>query len=147
MITNTRFASRVFLLAGIYGILVLSPQYLVESGVGMAPPEPIRNPEHFYGFVGLALVWQFVFLLISRNVARYRPLMLIAVLEKLAFGLPVLLLYMRGRVTAAVLSFGLIDLVLGVLFVAAYFASRPEPETEPEPMPLPVPVESPVQKG
>jgi hypothetical protein len=113
MMSNERFASRVFLLAGIYGILVLAPQYLAESGIGMAPPEPIRTPEHFYGFIGLALVWQFVFLLISRDVARYRPLMLIAVLEKAAFGIPVLLLWMRGRVAASVLSFGLIDLVLG----------------------------------
>lgn len=124
MISNPKFASRVFLLAGIYGILVLAPQYLAESGAGLALPEPIRNPEHFYGFVGLALVWQLVFLLISRDVERYRPLMLLAVLEKLAFGVPVLILYARGRVNAIVLSFGLIDLVLGVLFLAAFFAGR-----------------------
>ena len=124
MATNPRFASRVFLVAGIYGILVLAPQYLAESGAGLALPEPIRNPEHFYGFVGLALVWQLVFLLIARDVERYRPLMLIAVLEKLAFGLPVLILYARGRVNAIVLSFGLIDLVLGVMFLAAYVAGR-----------------------
>lgn len=114
----------MFLLAGIYGILVLTPQYLAESGAGLALPEPIRNPEHFYGFVGLALVWQLVFLLIARDVERYRPLMLLAVLEKLAFGVPVLILYARGRVNAIVLSFGLIDLVLGVLFLAAFFAGR-----------------------
>lgn len=123
MMTNTKFASRVFLLAGIYGIIVLAPQYLAESGMGQLP-EPIRSPEHFYGFVGLALVWQLVFLLIARDVKRYRPVMLLAVLEKLAFGVPVVILYARGRVAAAVLSFGLIDLVLGFLFVAAFFASR-----------------------
>src|SRR5687768_8794387 len=103
MLSNPKFASRVFLLAGLYGILVLAPQYLAESGAGLALPEPIRNPEHFYGFVGLALVWQLVFLLISRDVERYRPLMLVAVLEKLAFGMPVLILYARGRVNAVVL--------------------------------------------
>lgn len=124
MLSNPKFASRVFLLAGIYGILVLAPQYLAESGAGLALPEPIRNPEHFYGFVGLALVWQAVFLLISRDVERYRPLMLLAVLEKLAFGVPVLILYARGRVNAIVLSFGLIDLVLGILFLAAFFSGR-----------------------
>ena len=130
MRSNPKFASRVFLLAGIYGILVLAPQYLAESGAGMALPEPIRHPEHFYGFVGVALAWQLVFLLIARDVERYRPLMLIAVLEKLAFGVPVLILYARGRVNAIVLSFGLIDLVLGVLFVAAFFASRQESTAE-----------------
>ena len=124
MLSNPKFASRVFLLAGIYGILVLAPQYLAESGAGLGLAEPIRNPEHFYGFVGLALVWQLVFILISRDVDRFRPLMLLAVLEKLAFGVPVLILYARDRVNTIVLAFGLVDLVLGVLFLAAFFSGR-----------------------
>lgn len=124
MLSNPKFASRLFLFAGIYGILVLAPQYLAETGAGLALPEPIRNPEHFYGFVGLALVWQLVFILISRDVERFRPLMLLAVLEKLAFGVPVLVLYARDRVNAIVLAFGLVDLVLGVLFLAAFFSGR-----------------------
>lgn len=124
MLSNPKFPSRLFLLAGIYGILVLAPQYLAETGAGLALPEPIRNPEHFYGFIGLALVWQLVFILISRDVERFRPLMLLAVLEKLAFGVPVLVLYARDRVNAIVLAFGLVDLVLGVLFLAAFFSGR-----------------------
>lgn len=124
MLSNPKFASRLFLFAGMYGILVLAPQYLAETGAGLALPEPIRNPEHFYGFVGLALVWQLVFILISRDVDRFRPLMLLAVLEKLAFGVPVLVLYARDRVNAIVLGFGLVDLVLGVLFLAAFFSGR-----------------------
>lgn len=124
MLSNPKFASRLFMFAGMYGILVLAPQYLAETGAGLALPEPIRNPEHFYGFVGLALVWQLVFILISRDVDRFRPLMLLAVLEKLAFGVPVLVLYARDRVNAIVLGFGLVDLVLGVLFLAAFFSGR-----------------------
>ena len=72
-----RFAKRVFLLAGIYGLVVLLPQHVVEWGL----PAPIAQPEHFYGFIGVALSWQFVFLLIARDVQRYRPLMLMGVLE------------------------------------------------------------------
>ncbi len=117
------FAARVFLVAGIYGILVLLPQYLLETGLIPSPPGPITRPEHFYGFVGLALVWQFAFLLISRDVQRYRPLMPICVLETLAFGIPVLLLFATGRVGADVLAFGCIDLILGALFIMAYRAT------------------------
>jgi len=113
-----RYARRVFLIAGIYGIAVLLPQYFLELFLEL--PEPITRPEQFYGFVGVALVWQFAFLLIASDVRRYRPLMVIAVLEKLSFGLPVLLLYATGRVEATVLGAGLIDLVLGALFVVAY---------------------------
>src|SRR3712207_4414010 len=93
----SRFPSLVFRIAGIYGIVVLLPQYFLEERIGRDYPPPITHPEHFYGFVGLALVWQLVFLLIARDVRRYRALMPLAVLEKLAFGVPALALYAGGR--------------------------------------------------
>ena len=117
-----RFARRVFLLAGIYGIVVLLPQYFVEWGLDL--PAPIAQPEHFYGFIGVALSWQFVFLLIARDVERYRPLMLMGVLEKLSFGLAVVMLYAADRVSAGVLGAGVMDLALGALFVLAFVSSR-----------------------
>jgi hypothetical protein len=111
-----KFAKRVFLVAGIYGIVVLLPQYFIELGL----PAPIAQPEHFYGFIGVALSWQFVFLLIARDVHRYRPLMLVGVLEKLSFGLAVVILYAADRVSPGVLGAGAIDLALGALFGLAY---------------------------
>ena len=44
----------------------------------------------------------------------------VTVLEKLAFAVPVLLLYRDGRVASAVLLFAAIDLVLGTLFLIAW---------------------------
>lgn len=123
MTSGMTFAKRVFTIAGIYGIIVLLPQYLIEAGIGLPLPGPITRPEHFYGFIGVALVWQFAFLLIASDVRRYRPLMLIGVLEKLVFGVPVILLYARGRVATDVLVFGCLDLLLGILFVFAYRAT------------------------
>ena len=121
---STTFARRVFFWAGVYGLLVLAPQYLVELGVGPSLPGPIQRPEHFYGFIGVALAWQVVFLVIGQDVQRYRLLMLPAILEKLVFGVPVLLLFTAGRVGADVLLFGCIDLALGVLFALAFRATR-----------------------
>jgi len=118
-----RFAKRVFLVAGIYGIVVLLPQYFVEWGLDL--PEPMARPEHFYGFIGVALSWQFVFLVIARDVERYRSLMLVGVLEKLSFGAAVVILYFASRVSAGVLVAGAIDLALGAMFVLAYRASQP----------------------
>ncbi len=116
MIAESSFARRVFKVAGIYGLLVLAPQYLVETGVLPGAPLPLTRPSDFYGFVGVALVWQFVFLLIATDPRRYRALIPLAVLEKLVFGIPVLMLYAAGRVEAVVLVFGTIDLVLASLF-------------------------------
>ena len=115
-----QFAKRVYTIAGVYGLIVMLPQYFLEDKIGRDYPPPITHPEYFCGFVGLTIVWQLAFLLIARDPARYRPLMLITVLEKLAFSIPAMLLYRSGRVAAPVAFFGGIDLVLGVLFVMAY---------------------------
>lgn len=114
------FVKRVYLGAAIYGFLVLVPQYFLESA--LVPPTP--HPEQFYGFIGLALVWQIVFVMIARDVGRYRVLMPVTVLEKLAFGLPAMILFMLARVPVEVLVFGLIDLFLGVLFFVAFVRSK-----------------------
>lgn len=120
MQTHIRFARRVFVVAAVYGVLVLLPQYFMEVRVGIDYPPAITHPEYFYGFVGLALVWQFAFLLIASDVLRYRALMPVAVLEKLSFALPALLLYAQSRLAWQVLIFGLFDLLLGALFLVAY---------------------------
>lgn len=115
-----KFASRVFLVAGIYGLLVLVPQYFLESRIGRDYPPPITHPEHFYGFLGVAVAWQVLFLLISRDPVRLRLAMLPAILEKASFGLAAVALHLQGRIPPAVLAAGTIDLVLGLLFLVAF---------------------------
>lgn len=127
MTALSRFPQRVFLFAGVYGIVVLLPQYFLEAKLGQDYPPPITHPEHFYGFIGVALAWQFVFLLIARDVRRYRLLMVPAILEKLAFGIPALVLWRQGRAHASIAGAGAVDLVLGLLFLLAFRASREEP--------------------
>ena len=114
------FARRVYTVAGIYGLLVMFPQYFLEDRIGRDNPPPITHPEYFYGFIGIVLVWQLAFLVIARDPARFRALMPVTVLEKLAFAIPVAILCVQGRVTHAVLLFGAIDLVLGLLFFLSW---------------------------
>jgi hypothetical protein len=57
-----KFARRLFLIAGIYGVLVLAPQYFLEAKTGRDFPPPITHLEHYYGFIGVALAWQVFFL-------------------------------------------------------------------------------------
>lgn len=122
---STPFASRAFRWAGIYGLIVLVPQYFMERQIGIDYPPAITHPEHFYGFIGVALAWQLVFLVIARDAVRFRPLMLPAIVEKLAFSVPVLVLYAQGRVAASVVGVGLIDLALGATFAAAWLRTAP----------------------
>jgi len=115
-----KFAKWVYLLAGIYGLLVLLPQYFLESRNGLNFPPAINHPEYYYGFIGVAVAWQIGFLIISRDPTRYGPLMIATVIEKYSYGFAVLVLYGQGRLASLILVTGLIDLILGTLFAVAY---------------------------
>jgi hypothetical protein len=96
----------------------------MEGQINRDFPPPITHPEHFYGFVGVALAWQFVFLTIARDPVRYRPLMLVAILEKVSFGFAALVLFWLGRITLIVLAPALVDLALATAFAVAYRSTR-----------------------
>jgi hypothetical protein len=119
-----KFAKRLFLVAGVYGLLVLLPQYFLEAKTGRDFPPPVTHPEYYYGFIGVALAWQVLFLIISRDPVRYRAMMLASVLEKATFGVAAVILFLLGRVSSLMLGFGIIDLILGALFVVAYVKTQ-----------------------
>ncbi len=83
----------------------------------LAAPGPLILPQ--LAFTLTALAFQLVFWTIGGDPVRYRPLMLAGVAEKGAFGVPALVLA-SGSATAA---FGAIDLILGVGFLLAWFAT------------------------
>jgi hypothetical protein len=114
------FARWTFRLAGIYGLLVMTPQLFLEAQVGRDYPPPITHPEYFYGFVGVALAWQVAFLIIGQDPVRYRPIMLAAVIEKVSFGAAAIALFACGRLPGIVLIFGMIDLSLALAFSLAF---------------------------
>lgn len=118
------FAKRVFFWAGIYGILVLFPLYFLEERLARDFPPPFSHPEQFYGFLGVALAWQFAFLLIARDVRRYRLFMLPAIAEKLLSSISALLLFAAGRVGAVTAAPAVVDLFLALLFMVAFWRSR-----------------------
>ena len=119
-----RFARRVYTVAGIYGLVVMLPQYFLEDRIGRDTPPPITHPEHFYGFIGVTIAWQIAFLVIGREPQRLRALMPVTVLEKLAFAVPVAMLWAKGRVAGSVLPFAGIDLLLAALFVVSYVRTK-----------------------
>lgn len=115
-----QFARQVFLIAGIYGLIVLVPQYFLEGRIGRDTPPAITHPEFFYGFIGVAAAWQVAFLIIARDPVRYRLIMIPSMLEKLGFGGAAIVLYAQGRLAPMMLLGGIVDLVWCVLFLIAY---------------------------
>ena len=115
-----RLAKIVFWVAGIWGVLVQTPLYFMFNLIGKNDPPVITHPGFFYGFVGLGLAWQIAFLFIATDPVRFRPLMIPSMIEKCSYGVAVVVLVLQARMHASDLVFAGTDLLLGVLFVAAY---------------------------
>jgi hypothetical protein len=117
-----KFAKWTYLLAGIYGLLVLVSQYFLEAKNNIDYPPPINHPEYYYGFIGVAVAWQIAFLIIATDPKRYKLMMIASVIEKFSYGIAVVVLYMQARVTAElVLLTGIIDLFIGILFIISFW--------------------------
>jgi hypothetical protein len=117
------FAKWAFRIAGIYGVLLIAPMYLLEP-VFKAQGQPLTHPEHFYGFVGITLAFQFLFLAMSRDVARFRPLIPVCLFEKLVFPAAIWPLYLMGRTPGIVAAFATVDLFWALMFAISFFLSR-----------------------
>jgi len=119
-----RFAKIVFLVAGIQGLLILSPMYFLENKIGRDTPPAISHPEYFYGFVGVALAWQVLFLVLSTDPVRYRAMILPSILEKVTWGVALIVLFLQGRLALSTLAIGSVDWIFAFLFLAAYFTTK-----------------------
>ena len=120
-----KFARITFIAAGTIGILVLIPLYFQLEKIGADNPPAITHPEFYFGFVGVALAFQIVFIIISTDPWKYRPLMLAAIFEKLAFVIPTFYLYSQGSPLGTILIGALLDLLWAILFIASYFKVQP----------------------
>ena len=108
-------AQWVFRIAGIYGVLVLTPLYFLERSFTDS-----AHPEFYYGFLGVGLAWQVLFFLLASDPVRYRLFMIPAALEKISYGTATFWLFFAGRAEASILLGGAIDWVFVALFLWAY---------------------------
>ena len=119
-----RFAKTVFIGAGVWGIAVLTPLYFLFDVTGRQYAPPVEYPQFFYGFLSVAMAWQIAFLVIGSNPARFRLLMIPAIIEKLSWVLILTVLYSGARISSADAAAALPDGLLGVLFIVAFAATR-----------------------
>jgi hypothetical protein len=80
-----RFAKVVFTAAGVWGVVVLTPLYFLLDVTGREYAPPADYPHFFYGFLAVTMAWQIAFLVIGSQPARFRPLMIPAIIEKLGY--------------------------------------------------------------
>lgn len=121
-----KFAKWTYFIAGVYGLIILVLQYLLETKNGIDYPPSINHPEYYYGFIGIAISWQVVFLLIATDPTLYRIMMISSVLEKFSYGIAMTLLFIQNRIASPVFATGIIDLSLGVLFIISFLKLKAE---------------------
>lgn len=119
-----RFAKIVFLVAGIYGVLTITPLYFLFDTIGRQDPPPITHPGFFYGFAGVGLAWQIAFFVIAGAPVRLRPMMLPSVLEKASFGIASIVLFLQHRMHGSDLGLGCVDVLFALLFLIAFFRTK-----------------------
>jgi hypothetical protein len=108
-------AKWIFRIAGIYGIVVLVPLYFLEKTFSDS-----IHPEFYYGFLGVGLAWQILFLILASDPVRYRLMIIPSILEKVSYGVATLWLFLGHRAASSVLLGGCIDWVFVGLFIWAY---------------------------
>ncbi len=116
-----KFAKIIFWIAGIWGLLVLTPLYFIFDLIGKKDPPPITHPAFYYGFISVGLAYQLVFFVIATDPVRFRQMMIPSVLEKFGYGASLSVLYLQHRLHPQDLALGCVDLLFGVLFLAAFF--------------------------
>jgi hypothetical protein len=120
-----KFAKWVFILASIYGVIVILPMYFREEEFGRDYPPAITHPEFFYGFAGSALAWQVLYFVVGLDPLRYRPLMLVAIFAKLCFGIGTAILLALQRTPGLVFALSTVDILFALLFLVAFFKTAP----------------------
>jgi hypothetical protein len=124
-----RFARIVFRIAGIWGLLVVLPLYFLFDVAGRQSPPAINHPEFYYSFVGITLVWQIAFFVIASDPLRFRPFIVVAVLEKLSYITTVSVLFLQHRVASSQLVWVGTDSILCMFFIAAYIKTSATHQT------------------
>jgi hypothetical protein len=115
-----RFAKIVFITAGIWGITVVTPLFFLLDVAGRHYDPPTSYPHFFYGFLAVVIAWQVAFLAIGSNPARFRLLMIPAMVEKFGYVLTVGVLHGQARISSADALTAVPDAILGILFTAAF---------------------------
>lgn len=120
-----KFAKIVFWIAGIWGVLILTPLYFLFDAIGRHQPPALTHPQYYFGFLGVALAWQMAFFVIATDPARFRPMIIPSIIEKLTFVAAVSVLCLQGRVTSVETIPAFPDAILAVLFVISFAKTKP----------------------
>ena len=123
-----KLAKWIFLIAGIFGLLVTAPMALAEKAIEQIMPPAVNHPEFFYGFVCLNACWQVLYLFLSTDPVRYRPMMVPSFLAKASGVIALTWLYLQKRISNQWTVTIIIDGIWAILFLVAFWSAGRRPK-------------------
>jgi hypothetical protein len=99
---------------------------LFRGAVFRGLPSRHQSTEFYFGFAGLCMAWQVMFIVIGLAPVRYRMAMLPSMLEKASFAVVIPILYAQDRVAPIWLGFASMDATWFVLFAIAFLRTPSE---------------------
>jgi len=115
-----RFAKIVFWIAGVWGILVITPLYFMLETIGRQTPPALTHPQFYFGFLGVTLAWQIAFFIIATDPVRFRPMIVPSIIEKLTFISAIAVLYLQRRIVFSEAIPAFPDAILATLFAISF---------------------------
>jgi len=122
-----KFAKRVFMGAGIWGLVVVPPLFFLLDVVNRQTPPAVTHLEFYYGFTAVTTVWQIAFLVVGSDPVRFRPMMLVCVCEKFFYISLLLSFILTHRAPTRMVPAVVLDGSLGCLFIYAWRVTPSRP--------------------
>lgn len=124
-----KLAKWTFRTAGIFGLIVMVPILCAEKLIPKIMPPAITHPEFFYGFVILNICWQILYIFLSKDPVRFRPMMIPSFLAKGSGPVALLWLYFQGRISSQWITTTIMDGVFALLFLVSFWITGRETES------------------
>lgn len=112
-----KFARWVLVIAGAIGMLSLFPMYFKERS--LAPS--LLYPEFYYSVISTKVLLQILYIHISNDPVRFRPVIFVGSLIKLSASLTLLSLIYFDRTITFWLYPAIVELIFAILFLISFF--------------------------
>jgi hypothetical protein len=121
-----KLAKWTFRTAGIFGLIVMVPLLFAMKLIDQIMPPAVNHPEFFYGFVILNICWQILYLFLSKDPIRFRPMMIPSFFAKASGSIALMWLYIQDRISSQWVATAILDGVFAILFLISFWVIRQE---------------------
>ncbi len=121
-----KFTKWIFVIAGSIGMLTLFPLLFKEHAI--APG--LVYPEFYFGIIGVKILLQIMYIHISDNPIRFKPIIFFGFLIKITTAVTFLSLIYFERTSSFWLYPAIGELVFAILFLISFFLLKKHETTE-----------------